>query len=195
MGFPEEEAPKPTSPAEQDMSESAGEIQPSDKQMGQITIAPPIQEDLFVASEEIAQPAEQIPSEKIRESQVPDQMDEMGPKREEQKTRNLDRALEGEKAPKGMVKAARSSGAEHWRQQILLWQNSIQAQPRGEQLGQAYFRLAENWYQMALITAQREDLLQAVEAQRAALDFATDEAPRRLLRNRIQTLEEQLRKK
>jgi len=27
------------------------------------------------------------------------------------------------------------------------------------------------------------------------LDFATDEAPRRLLRNRIQTLEEQLRKK
>ena len=91
--------------------------------------------------------------------------------------------------------AARARGPEGWREQIKIWQDSIKVHPRSDRLAEAHLHLAESWYHLAQMTGRREDLLPAVKAQRAALDFATGEPIRELLRERIHTLEEQLQKK
>ncbi|MCK4272746.1 hypothetical protein KAX22_08855, partial [bacterium] len=105
------------------------------------------------------------------------------------------RADKEAKAGISMVTAARTREPERWREQINIWQDSIKAHPRSDRLAEVHLHLAESWYHLAQMTGRREDLLPAVKAQRAALDFATGEPIRELLRERIHTLEEQLQKK
>lgn len=89
----------------------------------------------------------------------------------------------------------KGSDADHWRRQIEIWQDFITTHPRSDQLGQAHLHLAANWYHLALNTTQHEDVLNAMEVHRAALDFATEKTTRSLLRSRIETLEKMLEKK
>lgn len=89
----------------------------------------------------------------------------------------------------------KDSDADHWRQQIQIWQDFITAHPRSDQLGQAHLQLANNWYHLALKTARHEDVLKAVEVHRAALDFTAENTTRGLLRSRIEVLEKMLEKK
>jgi hypothetical protein len=107
----------------------------------------------------------------------------------------LGRAAEKTSAVTSNAMADKGSNVNHWRQQIQIWQDFIEAHPRDEQLAGAYLQLAESWYHLAQCSALREDLLQAVEAHRAALDFATEKTTRGLLRSRIEVLEKMLEKK
>ncbi|KPL19211.1 MAG: hypothetical protein AMJ92_04165 [candidate division Zixibacteria bacterium SM23_81] len=107
----------------------------------------------------------------------------------------LGRAAEKTSAVTSMAMADKDSHADHWHQQIQIWQDFIEAHPRDEQLAGAYLQLADGWYHLAQLSTLHEDLLQAVEAHRAALDFATETTTRRLLRSRIQVLEKMLEKK
>ncbi len=93
------------------------------------------------------------------------------------------------------IESDRAADAEHWRQRIATCQEIIASSQRSDELQRAYSMLAHSWYQLALITGTRNDLLRAVEAQRAALDFTAQEAARRPFRERIEALEERLRKK
>jgi hypothetical protein len=107
----------------------------------------------------------------------------------------LGRSAEKTSAVTSMAVADKGSNVNHWRQQIQIWQDFIEVHPRDEQLAEAYLQLAESWYHLAQRSALREDLLQAVEAHRAALDFATENTTRGLLRSRIEVLEKMLEKK
>jgi hypothetical protein len=107
----------------------------------------------------------------------------------------LGRAAEKTSAVTSMAMVDKDSNVNHWRQQIQIWQDFIEAHPRDEQLAGAYLQLAESWYHFAQRSALREDLLQAVEAHRAALDFASEKTTRGLLGSRIEVLEKMLEKK
>jgi hypothetical protein len=195
LELPEDQAPKPPMPSGQEEPKSTGDLPSPTKKTQPTPVSPIPQEDLPLATGQTSQPSGPVSSSKAQEFQALDQGDERSLTGVGRDFFSSDQAMQEEKAPGSMAKTARSSAPQYLSQQILVWQNAIQAHPRGEELGQAYFRLSEAWYQLALLTAQREDLLQAVEAQRAALDFATEDAARSLLRSRIQALEEQLRKK
>jgi hypothetical protein len=93
------------------------------------------------------------------------------------------------------IESDREADPEHWRQRIATYQEIIESSQRTDELENAYSMLAQSWYQLALITGARSDLLRAVEVQRAALDFATQKEARRRFRDRIEALEERLAKK
>jgi len=190
--LPEEQ---PTTPSPPDVSISAGEMLSLKEEAKPALVSPSPQEDLLPTADQISQPPGLAPKAKALGFQALDQGDERSLSNEDRKFPSPDQAVDQEKALMSMAKVARSSEPEYLRQQTIVWQNSIQTHPRGEELEQSYFQLSESWYQLALMTAHRVDLIQAVEAQRAALDFATEESTRSLLRSRIQTLEERLRKK
>jgi hypothetical protein len=98
-------------------------------------------------------------------------------------------------AKKGAATAAGSSDSEHWRHQIQTWQDFIKDNPRDDRLRDAHLRLADSWFQLARLTEEEQDMLQALRAQQVALDFAEEEYIRQLLRDRIFLLEERLEKK
>jgi hypothetical protein len=195
MGISEDQVPVPTTPASQEVPKSAGEMPKPEKKAQPALVSPTPGEDGFSGTDQTSQLGEQTPTDKRRIPPAPAQVDEETPIIEGQELLALDRNEEREKLLGIVTRGGRVSGPDHWRQQIQIRQNYIKAHPRGEELEQAYFRLAEGWYQLTLMTARREDLLQAVEAQRAALDFVAEEATRRLLSSRIQALEERLGKK
>jgi anti-sigma factor RsiW len=193
--LPEEQPPKPTTPSPPEVPKSAGDMPSPREEPESAPVSPTPQEDLLPTADQISQPPEPAPQVKALEFQALDQMDERSLTREDGKLPSPGQAIEEEKALMNMTRAVGSYGPEYLRQQIIVWQNSIHTHPRSEKLGQSYFHLSESWYQLALMTGRRADLLQAVETQRAALDFATEESTRKLLRSRIQVLEERLRKK
>lgn len=181
-------------PIDQNVTKASG-VAPMEKKMEPSTVSPPSTTKSFQVIDESAYPSEQTPTGEVQKFQVPTLTDERVQRSKAQELPTLHRGGREEKTLRSMAATDRAFGLNHWRQQILLWQDFIKAHPRSDQLGQIYLHLAESLYQLALLTQQREDLLRALEAYRAALDFADEEAARRPLRSRIQELEARLRKK
>ena len=171
------------------------EEEPAEKIVSPDVPSPPPSEDLFLATDQTTRLREQIPTEKGQMSPAAPLRDEGRPVGKRQSPQVFDLTEEKQKTARSMASAGRAPSPDHWRRQIHIWQDTIKAHPRSQQLGQFHLHLAEGWYRLALATTQREDLLQALEAHLAALDFATEEPVRELLRSRVQILEERLRKK
>lgn len=175
---PETPADKQVQPLEfsdQDISKTSPAMLPEKKPVA--TPPPPPSIEPVITADQALPMEGEMPAEGTRESFV------------------AYRADEEAKTGISMATAARARGPERWREQINIWQDSIKAHPRSDRLAEVHLHLAESWFHLAQMTGRREDLLPAVKAQRAALDFATGELIRELLRGRIHTLEEQLQKK
>jgi hypothetical protein len=169
--------------------------EPAKKMVRPGAISPPPPQDAFQTAGQASQTEEQSPEEKEKALPAPAQVDVQVPVSKGQELLAFDQAGEKDKGSRSVAAAGRVFGPDHWRRQIRVWQDSVKTQPISDRLEQFYFHLADSWYQLALLTESREDLLQAVEAQRAARDFAAEESIRELLRSRAQVLEERLSKK
>jgi hypothetical protein len=84
---------------------------------------------------------------------------------------------------------------EDWREQIKHWQRIIESRPDQPTLTTAHLMLAESWYGLIMLVADKDDVRAALQAHQAALECAAEDSIRGLIRDRISTLEDLLKKK
>jgi len=103
-------------------------------------------------------------------------------------------AVRQETAP-AIQAMARTAAGHDWRDRVRHWEAVIDSSSDRTVLAAAHPALAESWYHLAIAGTDQDDITAALQAHRAALEYAAEDSLRQLLEQRIFELENRQQKK